>query len=244
MAVLDMSLPVGQIAALHPKTRPVLERWGIDYCCGGKRLLSEAISDLHLDSGVVTGSLEKAASEPLEESPPWQGGTLTDLVNHIIGKHHQYMRQALPRIDSLLGKVLIAHGERHGRLLRDLRTVFDSLRSEIDLHLQKEEQVLFPYIIALSAYAGGKGQPPAIGCGSAAHPIGQMEHEHENAGTALDKMREITNEYALPEDACATFAALYDELNNMRRDLHEHIHLENNILFPQTLQAEEDAGVA
>jgi regulator of cell morphogenesis and NO signaling len=150
------------------------------------------------------------------------------------------MREALPRLDNLLNTVIGAHGARHGDMLRALRTTFAGLRQEIEMHLMKEEQVLFPYIRQMEESVSRSGAVPPMHCGTVRNPVRQMEAEHENAGEALASMRSLTEDYTLPADACPTFAALYEGLQDMEADLHEHIHLENNILFPRAEQMETD----
>ena len=169
---------------------------------------------------------------------------LGELIDHIVATHHGYMKTALPRLRVFVPTVLNAHGEHHGDVLGRVQDLFNALDAEISSHLMKEEQVLFPYLAALEAHAReGKPLPPAC-FGSARYPIRQMEHEHESAGQALAQLREVTHDYALPADACPTFAAMYEELQRMEADLHQHIHLENNILFPRAIELEEQAGVA
>lgn len=136
------------------------------------------------------------------------------------------------------GKVQKAHGERHGDMLQHLRRAFDALRGELEPHLMKEEQILFPATKGIDAFITEMGPRPEVHCGSVANPIRQMEYEHENAGTVLTEMRSLTDDYHLPEDACASFAALYDGLKVLEADLHEHIHLENNMLFPKSMEQE------
>jgi regulator of cell morphogenesis and NO signaling len=148
------------------------------------------------------------------------------------------MREQLPRLQDLLAKVLKAHGPKHGTMLNPLQGTYNSLRQEIEQHLMKEEQVLFPYIRQIDE-AASRGKPaPEMHCGSVQNPIRQMEHEHDNAGNALSRMRQLTDNYTLPGDACNTFRALYDGLQALEDDLHQHIHLENNILFPKAIKLE------
>jgi regulator of cell morphogenesis and NO signaling len=152
------------------------------------------------------------------------------------------MKEQLPRLSTMLGKVKKAHGDKHGEMLTELEAVYGSLREEIEMHLMKEEEILFPYIHQIEAYATKQGPKPQVHCGTIVNPITQMEHEHENAGRALEQMRKLTNNYTLPDDGCTTFAALYEGLAAMEDDLHEHIHLENSILFPKAIDLETKAG--
>ena len=168
----------------------------------------------------------------------WASALPTELADHIEQTHHVFMKQQLPRLGTLLEKVLQVHGQRHGKMLEQLKRTFFSLKTDIELHLVKEEQILFPLIRQLDAYQQGQGPVPEVHCGTVANPIGQMEFEHDQAGQFLAQIRTITSDFQLPEDACETFRALYDGLRDMEADLHEHIHLENNILFPEATEVE------
>jgi len=128
-------------------------------------------------------------------------------------------------------------------MLRGVRKPYDLLHAELDGHLVKEEEILFPAIKEIDAFVTGKGERPFVHCGSVANPIAQMEAEHENAGSALVDIRRETDNYTLPADACQTFAAFYEGMEALEADLHEHIHLENNILFPKSIKQETDAGL-
>jgi regulator of cell morphogenesis and NO signaling len=243
-----MEQTVGGLVAEHPDTREVFERFGIDYCCGGARQVRVAADEEGVDRGELQTAVEAALGDEggagrLHERA-WAGEPLTDLADHIVSRHHAFMREQLPRIDGLLEKVAAAHAERHGAMLERLAGTFAGLRQEIEMHLLKEEQVLFPYIRAMDAYEPGSGDAPSIHCITVRNPVAQMEREHEDAGHALERMREITGDYALPSDACEAFRALYDGLQALEADLHQHIHLENNILFPGAVRREEEIGCA
>lgn len=235
---IDKTTTVRDLVVGHPETRQVLESLGIDYCCGGGSKLTDAVAEARLDLADVVKTVEQAvANAEQPESIPerdWQAASLTDLAEHIESTHHVFMKQALPRLGDLFAKVLDAHGPKHGDMLTPLQTTFRALRSELEMHLMKEEQVLFPYIRQMEASVKQTGRVPQMHCGTVQNPIRQMVAEHENAGEALARMRSVTGDYALPEDACPTFRALFDGLRDVEADLHEHIHLENNILFPRT----------
>ncbi len=231
---------VGEIVVEHPHLRFCLEQLGIDYCCGGKKTLAEAAAGAGLEWEAVAQELQEALQQgdANAAAPDWNAVPVTALADHILETHHIFMKEQLPRLDALLGKVQQAHEARHGDMLQKLRRAFDALRSELEPHLMKEEQILFPAIKGIDACITGGGPRPVVHCGSVAYPVQQMEYEHENAGNVLTKMRSITDDYHLPEDACASFTALYDGIKAMEADLHEHIHLENNILFPKSVAQE------
>jgi regulator of cell morphogenesis and NO signaling len=241
---LNEKTTIRNLVVKYPQTRPVLERLGIDYCCGGGHVLKEAAAEkgVALDTlfSALKDSLENSSDEPARD---WSVATLTELADHIEERHHTFMREQLPRLQELMAKVFTAHRPRHGDMLSRLQDVYQSLRKEIEQHLMKEEQILFPGIRQIEAYAREGGEKPKLHCGSVQNPIRQMEREHDNAGAALVKMRELASNYALPEDACNTFAALYDGLKDLEDDLHEHIHLENNILFPGSIELESKSGI-
>lgn len=233
---ITSDMAVKDILIQHPQTRPVLETLGIDYCCGGKDTLARAAEQAGLSADQVLVNLEQAlreAGRDVTSTRDWSSVSLAELVDHIEQTHHVFMKEQLPRLAGLLDKTIQAHGERHGAMLEQLKHSYISLKTDIEMHLAKEEQILFPLIRQMEAFHQHRGPTPDMHCGSIGNPIRQMEHEHYVAGEFLVQMREITNNYALPNDACPTFAALYEGLDALEKDLHEHIHLENNILFPK-----------
>ena len=239
---VDGKLTVRDLVGRYPQTRPVFEKHGIDYCCGGGKCLAEAARERGLKLPVLVDALEKALQEATDKAEvadkDWYAAPLGELVHHIVEEHHGYMKTALPRLRSLVPTVLKAHGAHHGDVLCQVQDLYNALDTELSSHLMKEEQVLFPYIEALETETREGSAAPQSPCGSVRNPIRQMEHEHESAGQVLAKLREATHDYALPADACPTFRAMYEELQRMEADLHQHIHLENNILFPRAIELE------
>ncbi len=237
----DTNMTVRDFIVQHPRSRPVLESYGIDYCCGGQRPLAEATADAEVDLARLLQDVE--AKERESEADPgdrsWDDAGLVELVDHIEERHHTYMKSTLPRLGDLFTKVINAHGEAHGEMLKGLRDVYSDLREEIEMHLMKEEQILFPYVREMEKSVDQKCEAPPMHCGSVENPVRQMEVEHDNAGAALEKMRSISNDYTLPDDACPTFQTLYEVLQEMEQDLHQHIHLENNILFPRAIEMQD-----
>jgi len=238
---LDDRVTVRELVGHYPQTRPVFERYGIDYCCGGAKSLADAAAEHKAALPELIDALEESLlATPAQESASkdWSSAPLGELVEHILDVHHTYTQAALTRLQTLVPKVLAAHGEHHGQTLRQVQDLFSALDAELASHMMKEERILFPYIVAVEAHSQGGPQPHAP-FGSASNPIRQMEHEHDNAGQVLARLREVTQDYQLPGDACPTFKAMYDELQRLEADLHEHIHLENNILFPRAIALEE-----
>ena len=229
---------VAEIAASSLAAVRVFEKFGIDYCCGGKHPLGEACRALGQDPEVVRRELSAALTGGFTEERDWTTVPARDLVQHIIETHHGYLRREFPGIQARLDKVYRVYNERYGPTLLGLPEVYADLRAELDGHMWKEEMVLFPSIVA-SEEATQQGLPlPRAPFGSVSNPIQMMEAEHESAGQALARIREITKGYALPEHACVTYRALMSSLDELERDLHMHIHLENNILFPRAQQLE------
>ena len=236
---IDANTTVRELVGHYPQCRDVFAEHKIDYCCGGSQTLERAARDTGTDvSALVTALEAKLRAAPSGAGPDqrdWYAAPLAELVEHIVRVHHEYMKAAIPRVEGLLQKVLRAHGANHGKMLAALAEQFQVLDEDVSNHLMKEERILFPYIAGLDA----KGEDRPAACfGTVRGPIGQMEHEHDALGRVLETMRRLTGDYTLPADACPTFAALYDELRRMEADLHEHIHLENNILFPRAVGAE------
>jgi len=239
---IDSTTTVRELVGRYPQTRPVFEEHGIDYCCGG----GQALADAARQRGVKLAPLVTALQQALASSPTpsaavdrdWYAASLAELVQHIVSVHHAYLKQNLPRLRALVAKVLSAHGASHGDMLRQVQSLYGALDAELSSHLLKEEQILFPYVVALETHATAGSPRPAAPFGHVGNPIRQMEHEHESAGTALERLRAVTGNYALPPDACPTFAALYEGLDQLEADLHQHIHLENNILFPRAIECE------
>ena len=217
---------VGELAVENPAAARVLEKHGIDYCCGGKQSLETACNQRGIAPEALLNELNQPAAQSQPEERDWKTAPLRDLIAHIVTRHHAYLKSELPRITGLFTKVLRAHGEREPRLAEG-NEVFEALHEEMDAHMMKEEMILFPAITKLES-GSSAGAPCSI-----EHPIARMEYEHESAGRALAQIRHLTLDYYIPEEACNTYRALFAALIELEADLHQHIHLENNILFPR-----------
>lgn len=229
---------VAEIAANSLAAVRVFEKWGIDYCCGGKRPLAEVCRDKGVNAAAVEAELETALAGSQAPAVDWNEAPLADLAAHIVATHHAYLYRELPAIAVRLEKVYRVYNQRYGPTLVGLPEVFAALRAELESHMRKEEMVLFPAVAAYEI-AARNGQPLPPSCfGTVANPIRMMEAEHESAGQALGRIREITNDYELPGYACVTYRALMSGLAELESDLHLHIHLENNILFPRAIRLE------
>ena len=234
---------VGDLVAENLARAQVFEKHDIDYCCKGQRTLEEVCREQGLSVDTLVSELDSAPAA--DEAGDWPSASLTKLADHIVERHHNYLRSALPSVAGKLDKVVEVHSARHGGLPR-LREIVHGLGQELMQHMMKEEMMLFPLIRQMEAAARNGVAPPAAPGGSVNNPIHMMEYEHASAGRALAGIRALTSGFVPPPDACITFRALYAQLEELEGDLHVHIHLENNILFPRAaeLEAQLDKGVS
>jgi regulator of cell morphogenesis and NO signaling len=230
---------VRELALENPAATRVFERLGIDYCCGGNKSLEKACRTANLPVDEVLDSLELAqqASRASQKERNWQVEALADLIAHIKGTHHKYTREEIARLGPLFDKVCSVHGKNHPEL-QHVRASFQGLAQELTTHMMKEEMVLFPYIVRMEEAVIQREPvlPPPFG--SVRHPVAMMMHEHDSAGIALRAMRQASAGYTPPGDACISYQTLYKALTDLEADLHQHIHLENNILFPRAIEME------
>lgn len=234
MSAFTLDQTVGELVREHPARSRIFERLGIDYCCGGKKSLAEVCAAKKLDPQTVIRTLQAVEAERgyvAGEDPAAM--TLTELADHIEATHHAYLKTELPRLHQIINKVATVHGGAHPELAQVL-AVFNVLQDEMIQHMAKEERILFPIIRQLEAAKG----PSAFHCGSISNPIGVMEREHESAGDALRRIRSLTADYAVPESACNTYRVMLDSLARLEADMHQHVHKENNILFPAAIALE------
>ncbi|HLK60406.1 MAG TPA: iron-sulfur cluster repair di-iron protein [Chthonomonadaceae bacterium] len=228
MQTISTQDTIGRLVAERPGRSRIFERWGLDYCCGGKKTLEDACNEKALNLADLLSDLRKSDASPSEPATDWLAAPLGALADHITTTHHAYLREALPRLTFLTEKVRDAHGGRHPELI-ELAATFAAFRSELEQHMVKEERVLFPLIKQLEAAE----TLPAMHSGSVNHPIRAMETEHDDAGAALATMRRLTLDFTPPPGACNTYRAMLDALAELEADMHRHVHKENNILFPR-----------
>jgi len=231
---------VRELALENPAATRVFEKLGIDYCCGGNKSLEEACRTVNLPMDEVLDSLKMAeqSARAVQKDRNSPTELLADLIAHIKNTHHKYTREEMARLGPLFDKVCSVHGNNHPELLQ-VRASFQGLTQELTMHMMKEEMVLFPYIVRMEESVIQKEPvvPPPFG--TVQNPVSMMEHEHDSAGNALRAMREASCGYAAPGDACISFQTLYKALADFEADLHQHIHLENNILFPRAIAMEK-----
>lgn len=234
---------VREIALEQPSSIRVFEQFGIDYCCGGRKPLAEACTAGKLEVDTVIAALEAAAKTAAPIAQDWSQASLQSLSEHIVATHHVYVVRELPRLAELAAKVVARHGETKPELPA-IQAIWARLDEELSQHLAKEERILFPYIVGLErSIADGSAKPH--GCfGTVANPIAMMTQEHDAAGALFVEMRRLSHNFAVPADGCPTYHAFYDGLREFEQDLHQHIHLENNILFPRAINLEASASAA
>ena len=225
---------VRDIVLETPTAISVLERFGIDYCCGGGHTLAEACSKRDQSLAPVLNELKLQQNQSNPQGD-WRGAPLQDLVSHIVHTHHAFARTQLGLIHELATKVERRHGSTHPEVHK-IGNVLAGISAELTHHFSCEEEVLFPYIEQLNESQAQRG--PSV-FSSAELPIARMLKDHGQTGDELRGLREITNDYQPPSDACTTYRALYRAMEDLERDLHQHIHLENNILFPRALELEK-----
>ncbi|HIK16314.1 MAG TPA: iron-sulfur cluster repair di-iron protein [Leptolyngbyaceae cyanobacterium M33_DOE_097] len=234
MATFQLDHTVGSIVRDHPALSRLFEQAKVDYCCGGQKTLDEACRQRGIDPQDFLAQLEDYAA--LETAPEVNLAelSLAELTDHIERIHHAYLHEELPRLEKMVTKVAAVHGEKEPRLAQ-IKDTFLALSAELTTHLMKEEQVLFPLIRQLEA----SDTLTRFHCGTVVNPIARMTVEHDGAGVALAHLRRLTDDFTPPEWACNTYRALFDALLTFEQDMHQHIHKENNVLFPRAVLLEQ-----
>ncbi len=238
MSALNTQRTIGEMVAEKPNRSKFFETLGVDYCCGGKKTLEEVCLAKGLDSQSILGELMVFDQQKNDSTgPDLRHAPLNDVVDHILDVHHVYTKEALERLSRMVEKVARVHGDNHPELL-EIKKVYTTMQTELLMHMEKEEMALFPYIHQLATAE----EAPQFHCGSINNPVQVMTREHEETGAQLEALRQLTQDYTPPEDACNTYRAMYDGLVELEADLHQHIHKENNILFIRALQRVSELG--
>lgn len=236
---------IRDIALESPETTRVFEEFKIDYCCGGRRPLDQACAEAGLDPELVAQKIEAAIADQSVRaiSSVREKESASQLIDHIIATHHIFTANEIERLTPLMEKVCNRHGEQHPELF-ELQFIFIALADSMTPHMRKEEKVLFPYIQSLELSVAGDvhASPPHFG--TVENPIRMMMVDHEADGERLREMRDISGDYKLPDGACPSYTALYAGLEDLEKDLHKHIHLENNVLFPAAVELQRSAFAA
>ena len=235
---MSLNATVGELVVKRPSNARVFERFGIDYCCGGRLPLAVACERKGIDPAAVLAALEQDADRPQAQERDWSAASFGEITSHIESTHHAYLKRELPRLEQLTDRVAARHGEGHPEL-RQLHQVFLGFKAELEAHMAKEERVLFPMC---RGFDGSTAVALQFHCGSIQNPVAVMVHEHDRAGDDLRQMRELTGDYVPPKGACSSYRALLAGLAELEADMHRHVHLENNILFPRAVAAERKQG--
>jgi regulator of cell morphogenesis and NO signaling len=229
---------LGEVVKDNFKTAEIFESYGLDYCCNGKRSLSVACEEKKLDADEIIEKL-KAANINKNGNGTFDKLELDELIDYIVKTHHSYVAKMLPVMDTHAEKVFNAHGKNHPELT-EVSEIWRAVSAELANHMMKEERMLFPYIKSLVNAKRNSAGYQFAPFGTVENPISMMEKEHANAGDAFFRIKELTDNYSIPVDACATFAVFYNEMKEFENDLHLHIHLENNILHPKAILLEKE----
>lgn len=233
--LIQKSSKIGEVVADNFHAAKIFESFGLDFCCGGKRTIEEACTAKKISIEDVLKALETGnTSHEVIHYDKWNPGFLSD---YIVNNHHSYVLTSMPVIEQHLGKVIFKHGEKYP-FMEKIGDLFTSLKYELTAHMAKEEKMLFPYIKKMEAALESSLDMPAPPFGTVESPIKVMEAEHEQARTIMREISELTNGFTPPEDACTTHTILLKELDEFEQDLHKHVHLENNILFPKASELE------
>jgi len=244
---MEMELTLAEIVQKYPSAASLFEKYDLDYCCHGKRSLEQACEGDLTKYQRVEHALQDVIDHEMAKANfvHYENMGAEELIDHIVVKHHWYLKNSMPVIHAHLKKVSTKHGDRHPQL-KQIFELFDELKREMENHMFKEEEILFPRIKDLSEVfhtrniyqiAGSNRLPGKLNVSS---PINMMETEHEKAGSILHLIRELTDNYVPPADACTTYRLTFSELKEFEQDLHQHVHLENNILFPEAMKLEEN----
>lgn len=233
---------LGQIAAKDLRKAEIFKKYGLDFCCGGKKTVKQACAEKGLDVTKIEQELQQADKNPSTRPLPYGDWGLDFLADYIVNTHHSYVKKSLPDIRTYAAKVAQVHGDRHPELSTVLQLV-EEVNRELTSHMLKEEKVLFPFIKDLVAAGNSEKRVQVSQFGTVQNPINMMEMEHEMVGKNMEEIRTLTNNYTLPEDACASYSLLFRMLDEFENDLHIHIHLENNILFPKALDIEKNSNL-
>lgn len=229
---------IGELVAKDFRKAQVFKKFGIDFCCGGKKTLKEVCQRQGIDVNAVEAELDDISKEAQNSNVNYQSWAADFLSDYIVNTHHNYVRESIPFLTEISQKVARVHGDRHPELIK-VAEVFSAIAHDLSMHLVKEENILFPYIKEMVKAKKEGTSLPASHFGQVSNPINVMEMEHEGAGEDLTEIRKLTNNYQLPADACTSYRILFQKLEEFENDLFQHVHLENNILFPKAIELEK-----
>lgn len=232
---------IGQFVAEDYRTAAVFSKYKIDFCCNGNRTINEACGKKGIDTSVLLDELHDALKAKGEQAIDYKSWPLDLLIDYIEKKHHRYVEEKIPVLRQFLNKLCSVHGERHPELFK-INELFTASAGELASHMKKEELVLFPFVKKMvSATLNTESvEPPHFG--TVENPIAMMMQEHDNEGERFRQIAELTDNYTPPTDGCNTYQVTFAMLEEFEKDLHLHIHLENNILFPKAIKLEQQFG--
>ena len=228
-------ITIGEIVAGNYRTADIFERYGIDFCCGGNVPLETACLQAGVDLAAITRELEVLQKEPSEQDHNYAAWDVSFLADYIVNIHHAYLKETTGQIASYAHKIAEVHGPRHPEVIR-IATLFDQIATDMAAHLQEEETSFFPAIKRVAAKRTAGSLPDAEDLALIAASIRKLGHEHEQVGDAIHAIRQLAHGFEAPGDACNTFRLTYQKLKEFEADLHKHVHLENNLLFPKAAQ--------
>lgn len=244
---IDMNLltnapaTVAEMVTRDFRTADIFKKYGIDFCCGGKKTLDQVCKEKNLPFESIQRDLElvdRINDTPIQLADQWDLPFLTEYIIHV---YHRWTVAAIPKLWEYLQKIAKVHGERHPEL-KEISYFFAALSEELENHMQKEEQVIFPYIKNLVYAQSNKSKLPDAVFDAIRKPILALEHEHESAGEMMQHLRELSNQYTPPEDACNTYRVAFAKLKEFEDMLFQHVHIENNILFPKAIALEQEVS--
>lgn len=235
----ESPLSIGEMVAEDFRKAEVFRKFKMDFCCGGHKSVKDACIEKGIDVNTVETALSEVNNQSQKIHHDFKNWELDFLVDFIINTHHKYVSSAIPMLNELSAKVAEVHGDHHVEVV-EIAECYNAVAEELKMHMHKEENILFPYIkeLVLAKKNGNTVNPSSFG--SIENPIREMELEHVSAGANFDKIHELSNSFSLPKDACASYQVLYAKLDGFEKDLHQHIHLENNILFPKAIALEKE----
>ena len=236
--MISSSMKVRDVAINSPQATRVLEKLKIDYCCGGDRQLGEACATAGVELAALEQMLEETGTLVSDSRPDFQRLSAAELIKYILDTHHVFTKTEMARLEALTTKVVSAHGENHSELLA-VKILQRQLCDDLTQHMFKEEQILFPFIVKMEESRLQDRLAPFAPFGTVNNPIQMMMREHDTAGEILRELRKLTSDFTVPADGCLSYQTLYQALEAFEQDLHQHIHLENNILFPKAIGLEE-----
>ena len=242
--MLSLNTTVRDIVLEQPQATRVFEKLKIDYCCGGDQTLGEACASAGVEVASLERMLDEARPNGFEVSVTidFQKLSLRELIDHILDKHHVYTKDEMLRLEPLMAKVISAHGGNHSEL-NEMGALFQQVCADLKPHMFKEEQVLFPYVLEMEKSVLENRPPPFAPFGTVKNPVRMMMMEHDTVGDLLRELRALSSNYSVPADGCISYQTLYQALETFEQDLHQHIHLENNILFPRAVGLERSLSL-